>query len=64
MYGRSDACGPDGEGGPWANHVYMLTEDSTTTMNPTTTDYCDPSDTAHKESWNSSKKSSNLKTEA
>ena len=60
MYGPSIACRPDGEGGPGANHVYMLTEDSSTTMKSTTTDvtgnYCDPSDTSHKESWNSSKK--------
>ena len=23
-YGESDACKADGEGGPWANHVYSL----------------------------------------
>ena len=22
-YGKSDACKADGEGGPWANHVYI-----------------------------------------
>ena len=24
-YGSSNACAGDGEGGPWANHVYVLT---------------------------------------
>ena len=23
-YGKSTACGPDGEGGPWANQVYVI----------------------------------------
>ena len=26
MYGPSDACGGDGEGGGWANHVYILVD--------------------------------------
>ena len=23
-YGQSNDCGADGEGGPWANHVYTV----------------------------------------
>ncbi|XP_019623335.1 PREDICTED: mucin-19-like [Branchiostoma belcheri] len=39
MYGPSAGCGADGEGGPWANEVYRITQHTTqqTTEIPTTT---------------------------